>query len=292
MKHRSAKIGLILFFMVLLFFRIPGAEARPPGLDVFLLTSQMQAQVLQGIIKVYGDTLLKFEDAEKGFESRMKNFDALAEKLAAGLRADLPGNENLSKYFTKLTARKRLVKKAGGRLLEQRRSGRKIQRADIEPLEKAAFQTVYAARQLMRNIVRKMDLAKADQEESKRIAEVLLLAEMQGHLLNSIKDAFADNINCNSAPADTFWLDLASFDILVTVYRAGTGLFPSEPANAAKTKALAELMALKHDVLMEGEAMYLVAKTCTPDLDAARAVEGAAARIGALFKVLIGETLK
>lgn len=285
-------MGLIVLVVALTLFRLPAAQAGTEGLDVFLLTSQMQAQVLQGIIGVYSDTLLKRKEARETFQARMKAFDGLSEELRAGLGTDRPGNENLSKYFSKLTARKRMVEKSGGLILERIGSGRKIGRSDIEPLEKAAFQTVYAARQLMRNIVRLMDLEKTDPREKRRVAEVLLLAEMEGHLLNSIKDAFADNINCNSAPADTFWLDLASFDILATAYRAGAGIFAEEPGGEAKAEALGKLIRLKHEVLMEGEAMYLVAKTCQPDLEAAKTVAGSVAGIGELFKTLIGEALK
>ena len=277
----------------MLFLRPPGAAAEtPPGLDVFLLTSQMQAQVLQGIIQIYGEALLGLGGAKQAFRSRMASFDTLSEKLRTGLGPDRPGNENLAKYFSKLEERKRIVQKTGELILERRGSGRKIERGDIDPLEKAAFQTVYAARQLMRNIVRNMELDKTTPEEKRRIAEVLLLAEMQGHLLNSIKDAFADNLNCNTAPADTFWLDLASFDILITAYQAGRGILTEDPAGEAKTQALKELLTLKHEVLLEGEAMYLVAKTCRPDLEAARSVVRAAAKTGALFETLIGEALK
>jgi hypothetical protein len=288
---KKPALTLVLLILLGLVLTVPGtARAQPPKLDVFLLTSQMQAQVLRGIVLVYGDALLKFDDGETRFTAGMAAFDRLAGKLKKGLQADLPGNENISKYYDKLLSRKRQVMKAGRRLLEYRQKGRKLGRADIEPLEKASFQTVYAARQLMRHIVRGMDLEEAAQEDRKRVGEALLLTEMQGHLLNSMRDAFADNLNCNSSLADTFWLDLASFDILVTAFRGG--LSPADFSDSPKAKALKKLISLKHDVLMEGEAMYLVAKTCRPDLDAARTVEKAAGQLLPIFETLVKEALK
>ncbi len=269
----------------------PGrVAAQPPRLESLLWTSQMQAHLLRSIIRVYGDAVLNFKGVEQDFDSQLNAFDRLARELKPLLQAGPPGAENTTRYFDKLLTRKRTLEKAGKRFLENRKKGHKIGRNDLEPLEKAAFQTVYAARQLLRNLVRRMGLDSLDPENRKRIGEVLLLAEMQGHLLNSIRGAFADNLDCTSSPADDFWLGLSSFDILATVYKSGiTG---SSPANPEKSRAFRSLISLKHEVLMEGEAMYLVNKTCKQDLEAARTVEGAAGRLMPIFKTLIQEALR
>ncbi len=290
MKKRSAGVLILFVLTALIFLRAEGAGAQPPRLKAFLLASQAQAQILHGIIGLYGNAVLHLKNAEQEFESCMTSFDRLARELKPLLNPDSPGNENLSKYYDMLLIRKRTVMKDGKRLLEKEAGRKKLGRADIEPLEKAAFRTVYAARQLMRHLVRNMETGETGRKDRERMAEALLLSEMEGHLLNSIKDSFADNINCNSSPADTFWLDLASFDILATVY--SSGVFSSDSGTAEKTGALKSLVSLKHDVLMEGEALYLVAKTCRPDLEAAKVVADAAGRLLPIFETLIREALK
>ena len=284
------KNKLVAWVLLALVFALAwpgGSQAQPRDLEAFMWTSQMQAHLLRGVIRVYGDVVLNLKGVEQDFQSQLNAFDELAVELKPFLEADQAHNLNTLKYYNKLLTQKRTLEKIGKQILERRNKGQKIVKADIEPLEKAAFQTVYEARQLMRHLVRQLDLESIDQKNRERICEVLVLTEMQGHLLNSIREAFADNLHCNSSPAESFWLSLSSFDILATVYKSG-----SAAASPEKAKVFQSLVALKHDVLMEGEAMYLVAKTCKHDLEAARNVEKAAGTLMPIFQTLLQEAMK
>jgi len=88
-----------------------------------------------------------------------------------------------------------------------------------------------------------------------------------------------------------YWHSLGEFDIHAAMYR---GLVDFErPEHKTKARLFGRLLEAKHDILVKGEAMYLmVERTARPCLEEAKLLQEAAAAVEPLFQALWKETTK
>lgn len=257
MRRLAATFGVLLI-TVLLTGPVLAGPVDNPKIKAFLLAGRLQAELLNNIGQTFSDMTLKQARSQLTIFDDIKKFKDMAAQLKDIIGYDQPGREKITKYYKKLINSKRTVDIKSIALLQAHNEDGRIDLETARALAEEADRVMYRVQELIRHLHADIDLTGTSRPVRMQLAEALLLVQMQGGLLQAVKEAFEETIGGMTGGSDNFWYDLGLFDVNAAVYRTIVDL--DDPANKAKRQLYDSLKRLKHEVVMTGEKMFVASK--------------------------------
>ena len=269
----------------------PRETEKSTAVQALILAAEMQGVLLRGITSAFTCAFLGQSREETGFYADLELFGAKARQLRPLIEIDRPNSKKKTKYYNKLISQYSDIKSLGDGLLEGYAKSGKVDRSLALKLRRAANRVTYRTHELLRFCAEDIDFSSLNPVQRRHYVEGMLIMKMYSNLMGAVKEAFADQLTGDDDPAVGYWHSLGEFDIHAAMYRGLVDF--SLPENKTKARLFGRLLKSKHDILIKGEAMYLmVERTARPCLEEAKVLQEAVAEVEPIFQALWKETIK
>ena len=235
MKRLAGTVGVLIITVLLTgLFPTESVLAGPvddPKIKAFLLAGRLQSELLNNIGQTFSDMTIKQPRSQLTIFDDIKKFKDMAAQLKGIIGYDQPGREKLTKYYKKANQQQNeTVDMASIALLQAHNENGRIDLETAKTLAEEADRVMYRIQELIRHLHADIDLTGMPRPVRMQLAEALLLVQMQGGLLQAVKEAFEEtHLRHDRRPPTTSGTAWACFDVNAAVYRTIVDL--DDPGN-------------------------------------------------------------
>jgi hypothetical protein len=287
MAYQRMRFSLLTVVFLGFCLAIGQAHALKPQIQAVVVAAKLQATVLRAMNAFVGDAVvdragrLKLED--------IASFDNYSASLKKLIGYNQPGQERITKYFDKMIESDLEARTLAYRFVSAMEKNGQPDRELIFALDRKARQYRYATDEMIRHLIKDLDVSLLSETERRRYMELLQVIRLENELQGVVYQAykvFADVPAYDVNQVSEFWSRLGRFEFSAAIY-SGYVSFSTENKKSA---LYTELKALKHEIKMNGQKILVSAqKTSTPDMEATRALRKATQRLSPVFDGLLAE---
>jgi hypothetical protein len=287
MAYQRLRILLSIVVFLTFCLVLGQAHALKPQIEAVVIAGKLQATVLRAMSAFVGDAVV--DKAGRLKPEDIASFDNYSASLKKLIRYNQPGQERITKYFDKMIQSDLQARTLAYRFISAMEKNGQPDRELIFALDRKARQYRYATDEMIRHLIKDLDVSRLSETERRQYMELLQVIRLENELQGVVYQAykvFADTPAYDANAVSEFWSRLGRFEFSAATY-SGYVSFASENKKSA---LFTELKALKHEIKINGQKILVSAeKTSSPDMAAARALRNATQRLSPVFDGLLAE---